>query len=201
MTNEPLLFPNLEQFVQYASQELPSSRIIILTNGLLLTEERTKRLLEAGIKELTINNYTKRPDTFPEKFFRIGKLCGPYGIQFLAQTRNIDEVLNSRGGTSPNKKSQGIVHDSCPYPFSQFNVNGRGLVSKCCADVLFKDPMGDVTKEKVLDIWNGENFQRVRSALEQGKREELEGCKECDFTGSTIVQVGAKLSNIKEVKE
>jgi wyosine [tRNA(Phe)-imidazoG37] synthetase (radical SAM superfamily) len=52
---EPLLYPRLEEAIAYIKNKNPSIRVIFTTNGILLTPERTKRILAAGLDQLTIS--------------------------------------------------------------------------------------------------------------------------------------------------
>jgi MoaA/NifB/PqqE/SkfB family radical SAM enzyme len=186
VNNEPLLFPDLDRFVMRAALTVPKATTQVLTNGTLLTMERANRLVSSGLKELWVNYYSHtRSDLLPT--FRA--IDNKYGktIKYMVLLRNEEEILNSRGGTAPNKKcdyTNKAYRGKCYYPYRQFNINGVGLVSKCCADVLFSDPMGDVTKTSIIDIWNGEKFRHVRECLDASNRDALPSCKDCDFGGT-----------------
>jgi sulfatase maturation enzyme AslB (radical SAM superfamily) len=59
-----------------------------------------------------------------------------------------------------------------------FFVNGKATL--CCWDSHERGVVGDVTREHVLDIWNGELNRRYRALLEQGRRNELLLCSNCE---------------------
>jgi sulfatase maturation enzyme AslB (radical SAM superfamily) len=59
-----------------------------------------------------------------------------------------------------------------------FFVNGKA--SLCCWDSHERGVVGDVTREHVLDIWKGELNRHYRSLLEQGRRDELLLCSNCE---------------------
>jgi hypothetical protein len=59
-----------------------------------------------------------------------------------------------------------------------FYVNGKATL--CCWDSHERGVIGDVTKESVLDIWNGEVNRRYRDFLAQGRRKEVLLCSRCD---------------------
>ncbi|HKW13255.1 MAG TPA: radical SAM/SPASM domain-containing protein [Candidatus Krumholzibacteria bacterium] len=59
-----------------------------------------------------------------------------------------------------------------------FFVNGKA--SLCCWDSHERGVVGDVTREHVLDIWTGELNRRYRALLEQGRRDELLLCSNCE---------------------
>lgn len=59
-----------------------------------------------------------------------------------------------------------------------FYVDGRATL--CCWDSKERQIVGDVTKEHVLDIWNGEVLNHCRALLDEGRREEILLCSRCD---------------------
>lgn len=202
VNNDPLLFSGLEDFVAHARERLPKSHLQILTNGILLTPERGRALILAGVDEIQVDFYRERPgqelyanlrrfrdQVLPEFFPRAegawrASADGSRRFLFKVVDRALDEVLTSRGGSSPNKAaSSRACAGFCIYPWSQFNVTTDGRVSKCCSDFYFADPMGNVAQQGVLDIWHGEKFAAVRQALWRGDRSQLPQCARCDFFG------------------
>jgi hypothetical protein len=59
-----------------------------------------------------------------------------------------------------------------------FYSDGRAVL--CCWDIAGRGVIGDVTKESVLDIWNGETRARYADYLSRGEREKILLCSRCD---------------------
>ncbi|MCP4298154.1 MAG: radical SAM protein [Proteobacteria bacterium] len=59
-----------------------------------------------------------------------------------------------------------------------FYVNGKATL--CCWDSAERQIVGDVSKESVLDIWNGKIMDHCRHLLDEGRRSEIELCSRCD---------------------
>jgi hypothetical protein len=59
-----------------------------------------------------------------------------------------------------------------------FFVNGKATL--CCWDSHERGVVGDVTRQHVLDIWNGELNRRYRALLERGQRADLLLCSNCE---------------------
>jgi hypothetical protein len=59
-----------------------------------------------------------------------------------------------------------------------FYVNGKATL--CCWDSHERAVIGDVTKQNVLDIWNGFQNRRYRSLLAQGRRDQILLCSRCE---------------------
>ena len=218
VNNDPLIFPDLPDFVSYARENLPKAWIQILTNGKALNPKKAEHLLAAGINELTVNNYDddftkeiphriqKIYDTILPIFYRKEQIKTGHGpcdksgeiFRFNIIRTKINIVKSSRAGTSPNKKIEMTSpRGFCEYPFTQLNITTDGRVSKCCADLYFSDPMGDLKEERLLDIWYGDKFNRARKHLLAGRREQIGTCRKCDFIGvRRYYSWGAKIFRI-----
>ena len=202
VANDPLVFADLEHFVAHARAKLPQCWIQIMTNGIALTPERGAALIDSGMDELYINFYrtSRQQALYPNAAKFIAEVLekrfphkkggvyassdGKSRLKFTLSPRLVKEVLWSRGGTSPNKRrDDSRVRGFCLYPWSQLNISTDGLVSKCCADISFTHPMGDLGATSIADVWNGTQFTHVRKQLFIGDRRSLPGCCECDYFG------------------
>jgi hypothetical protein len=59
-----------------------------------------------------------------------------------------------------------------------FYTDGRAVL--CCWDIAGRAVIGDVTKESVLDIWNGALRREYAEYLSRGERENILLCSRCD---------------------
>jgi sulfatase maturation enzyme AslB (radical SAM superfamily) len=59
-----------------------------------------------------------------------------------------------------------------------FYTDGRAVL--CCWDIAGRAVIGDVTKEKVLEIWTGEVRRRYADHLSRGERDKILLCSRCD---------------------
>jgi len=59
-----------------------------------------------------------------------------------------------------------------------FYSDGRAVL--CCWDIAGRAVIGDVTKERVLDIWNGAVRRQCAEYLAHGEREKIPLCSRCD---------------------
>ncbi len=67
----------------------------------------------------------------------------------------------------------------CPYIFYQMAVNSDGTVSSCFLDWSRRLIMGDVRKESLKEIWDGEALFQLRRNHLLGKRKENPVCAVC----------------------
>ncbi|MCX2744652.1 twitch domain-containing radical SAM protein [Mangrovivirga sp. M17] len=62
----------------------------------------------------------------------------------------------------------------CILPWIHFHVGLHGRVQPCC---IASKPMGDINKESLEEIWNGEKFRELRTKMLAGKK--VKACKGC----------------------
>lgn len=93
--------------------------------------------------------------------------------------RNKTEILSSRGGSAPNKSKGVPIKSLCILPFSQMIIRPDGKVSLCCNDALGQYTLGDVSNNKIVDIWYGATSNEYRKKILKG-RQQIEICNVCD---------------------
>jgi len=67
----------------------------------------------------------------------------------------------------------------CPYVFYSFSINSDGLASACFLDWSKKLIIGDVNKESVKDIWNGEKLLNYQKMFLRKERKGHPFCGKC----------------------
>ena len=179
--NEPLLDDRIFEFSEYARKELPKARIHMFTNGTLLTLEKFLKLID-NLDELIIDNYQQDLKII-KSVQEVKEYCEqhPELIKKVSIImRKPKEILTTRGGDAPNRKVKASYPKvSCALPFQQLVIRPTGEISLCCNDPLGKYTMGDVTKQKIIDIWYGEKYRELRKAIADG-RKNVDHCKYCD---------------------
>lgn len=179
--NEPFLDPDIIKRHKYAREKLPEARMHLFTNGTLLNLHSFVEIIEY-LDELVIDNY--------HQDLKLIKPCKDI-VEYCERNpelkrkvtvvlRKPHEILTNRGGDAPNRKVLvSYKKDRCILPFKQLIIRPDGKVSLCCNDPLGKNTMGDINKNSILEIWNGNEFRNVRDALYKG-RENWSHCKFCD---------------------
>ena len=69
--------------------------------------------------------------------------------------------------------------DPCRLLWSQTHVLHDGRVSACCRDYEGSLVMGDIGRESILDIWNGEKYKELRSKHLSGDLDDVPACRDC----------------------
>ena len=205
VNSEPLLVKNIDDYISYAREKVPNSWIQILSNGKSLNANNGKKIIEAGINELSLNIYNNNLDAkLPKniknfedevlnKYFnknqiysghRDKSLKGKF-IKYNKYKRLLTEVLSNRGGTAPNKKTNEPLKQKygfCEFPFLQLNITADGRVGQCCSDLYFDNVMGNIKFESLTEIWSGSKFSDLRNRLLLNDRTN-HICDKCDYYG------------------
>ncbi|HEX9703492.1 MAG TPA: radical SAM protein [Rhodospirillales bacterium] len=81
----------------------------------------------------------------------------------VSEFRATDGVLDARpaGGAKPAKTY-------CAYPFNSLHVWSNGDVTPCCTFFGKALVMGNVKRQTLTDIWNGDKMREVRRQLQSG---------------------------------
>ncbi|MBI3181945.1 MAG: radical SAM protein [Myxococcales bacterium] len=75
----------------------------------------------------------------------------------------------------------------CPYPFIQMSVLASGKTLLCTHDWARREIIGDVARQSISEVWNGEHMREIRLKLLAGRSDELEACRRCDvFESATF---------------
>jgi MoaA/NifB/PqqE/SkfB family radical SAM enzyme len=67
----------------------------------------------------------------------------------------------------------------CPLPFYKLNVLWDGRVIFCCNDWGPTLILGDLSKQRVVDVWNGEVMNHYRHLLYTGQSARIPSCSKC----------------------
>lgn len=196
VNNEPFLDNRILHFARRIRENLPDSKVCIITNGTLLNVEKMVEMADL-IDEMVINDYGRH--------YRLSSnLLEIY--KFARKNRNIfknmdirinrrlsTEILSTRAGAAPNKrKKNNKINFPCIYPFTDMIIFPDGKVGMCCNDCYEVTAFGDLNKESVFAVWQGEKFRELREKMRYG-RSAYSFCKECD-----VVDAGSREQEIAD---
>jgi radical SAM protein with 4Fe4S-binding SPASM domain len=69
----------------------------------------------------------------------------------------------------------------CPQIFKSMQVNSDGKVIPCCIDFKGINNLGNLEREGLKEIWNGETMRDLRVKHLRGERHEFSPCKGCSM--------------------
>lgn len=186
--NEPLLDRRLPEFIRLARRTLPSCYQSTITNGDLLNVEMYDRLIDAGLNSIAISVYDDQAN------FRAEALKSSRTDVIIWDKRSYRDhewfVLNSgdftnRAGALPVVE---ISHLDLPCYKTHTGVSvlPNGDVPLCSDDMYGDVLMGNISTERLVDIWMGSKFSHYRSRLWRS-RHGLKLCEKCTNKGGPHV--------------
>ena len=187
--NEPLIDSKYLERHKMLRQMVPQAKIKLITNGSLLTVEKFTALAPY-LDYVVINNYCtdmKLHKNIQELYrFLIKNKEVHENIEIKILIRYAGEVLTNRAGSSPNKAAnKTVIKEPCILPFTDFVIFPSGKVGLCCCDAKEVTDMGDITKNSMMEIYEGKKYRHIRNILKKG-RDGYAFCKHCDFVDSGL---------------
>jgi len=209
LLNEPFADARMLYICKYIKQD-KTAKIEFNTNGSLLTPEKTDELLKIGLdimrfsidgfyeekynerrKGLDFKMVVKNAEYFCNKAKSYNVLTDVRMIGFPG-TEEEQKLFRDKWSKIANKVE---VTSLYRYPWEGqtepvlkpclkvrkemfFYVDGTATL--CCWDTNERALIGDVKKQKVLDIWNGELTKKYRTLLDNGERDKINLCSRCD---------------------
>jgi radical SAM protein with 4Fe4S-binding SPASM domain len=194
---EPLLHKDLEILIKNGKEKLPNARFEIVSNGDILTNEKLKKIFEAGLDTISISMYDGEYQV--EKFNKMAKECDLDDSQLILRRRYLQDgnygmtISNRSGVVDSNKyrdeKEEKVVQlplkNPCYYPFYQILIDYNGDVLLCPHDWSRKLSFGNIKSEKIVDLWNSEKLKSLRYKLSNSDRGFFP-CDGCDVMGTLM---------------
>jgi len=178
--NEPLLCPDIDQFVEMTREQLPSSEIHLYSNGNLLSLSRFKKLFSAGVSWFVITKQEQEKEgqyLFDQTYLKLSEL-----EKKSVSYRNFKDLhLTNRGGVLTHIKSK---HDDisimpCLISSMMLTITVKGNVLPCFEDFYQKYQMGNIEQESLEEIWNKPEYIAYRKKLALGFRKDFSICSAC----------------------
>ena len=200
---EPLLDKNIFNLIKMARNYLPDCNIEIVTNGDPLNLERLKRLFTSGLNKILISAYDGKKEAID-----LENLCLKANLnqnQYIVRHRYLSEnedfgiTLSNRSGLMENAEYQiknlsSPLKNPCFIPSYTFFLDYQGDVLMCPHDWGKKLILGNLKKEKLVDIWFSKKSMRLRKMLNKSNRN-FAPCNVCDVDGTMMGETNSKFFN------
>lgn len=176
--NEPLLCSEIINHVRYTRQQLPSVKIVLYTNGTLLSLTKFYDLVAAGVTRFIVTKHEGVSRLDLEDYI----LRLPDHLKELIHFRDYKTMpLTNRGGTLPHLGPKDLPHLlPCYVPSHVVSITLKGNVLPCFEDVKQENVMGNVSEESLLAIWQNQKYKDFRQKLRQCLRHQFVPCRSCN---------------------
>lgn len=195
---EPLLTKNLYEYVLIIKKHLNKVNIEITSNGDVLLSKNgpkiIKRLFDSGLTNIKVSlydgpeqiepteNVKKELNLSDEQFIIRKRYLGPdesFGLTISNRAGSVEiknKVFEIKALTEPLKQP-------CYFPFYKMMIDYNGDVLICSNDWKKEMPVGNITKNSIIDIWVSKKFIDIRKKLSQSNRN-YKPCQTCDVNGT-----------------
>ncbi|OHE54978.1 MAG: hypothetical protein A2Z47_00530 [Thermodesulfovibrio sp. RBG_19FT_COMBO_42_12] len=96
-------------------------------------------------------------------------------------------------------RTVGRKYVPCTFLWYSMSIRWDGTVVPCCVDLSGDMPLGDVRKETLLEIWNGQKLIELREKIASGRYTDVPLCKGCDILWKEQL-FGIPVKSLKELR-
>lgn len=211
MHGEPTLNPHLTELISLLRAAMPSSPILLTTNGIPLLptwEQSLIMLYEAGTSTVAVDNYkpyrcevallgTRIPGVtvlrYPEDPRGNPHRRPLHQERRLILMQDISEassgthhhISNHAGAAAPPDPS--YRNKRCALPFRELSIRWDGSVALCCNDWRGTYKVSSI-QESLHDIWNAPAFNAARRKLYHAQRDfgPCDGCTHLTYRNGLL---------------
>lgn len=179
--NEPLLDERLGRFVSYIKKRLPETEVIVFTNGICLTVEKYRELVDAGVAQFNITRHTPVDPPHLLSVLDYRKRVGDQGVELAYNGTGIGrgQIIFNRGGLIPITKVVDPMMN-CDWPSKILTINHEGDVLLCCNDYFGTFRFGNLKRQSIRFIWNQPHNRKLREYL-LGDTSKIDVCRKCQM--------------------
>lgn len=203
---EPFLHPQLLRMIEMANNAGIAERIEMTTNGTKLPLET----VNAGLDYLRISVYVAKPTKITRNVDAIVKHRNSLGLSkpficvkympsseedkqdFLKTYDGIcDELIVERYHNWAS--TQGLTHiqvnpmtkQNCPFVHYMLVIKADGKVVPCCVDWNAELQLGDLRKQTIKEVWEGDPRNKLVVEHIEHRRSAIRTCAGCDLPETT----------------
>ena len=176
---EPLLDARLPDLLAQVKSMLPQARVVLFSNGDLLSLAMYHKLVQVGVKDFHITGHegNARPSAQLAEVFAYREQHGAQNVKLKFSVLDLQRSeLYNRAGAIP---LEGVTPlERCFQPTYILTVDYQGNVILCCNDYFGQAAFGNLRDEAVMQIWRKKSFANIRRALRNGVMP-IKLCQEC----------------------
>lgn len=171
---EPLLHPEIEAIVEKLNTI--GQGVTLYTNG-----TNPKRIKQIAANRIKIDTYNEATYAACKDIFANNNAH----VKINQRYKENDTFYNNRAGNVSHSYNTNDIPNTCCYiPFMKITLDTDGTLLQCCSDWSRKFPLGNIKKDNLWNIWNGELEKKERLYLIANERNKCVLCKTCNSPGN-----------------
>lgn len=187
---EPLLNPQICDYIILLKTELSDCYIELTTNGDFLTTDILYKIQDY-VDRIVVDCYDgEHQINQKEELFKNVSFTKYFlrRLWYDSNNQDIDTVVkewnfNNRAGAVTNIKFD-LVQQQCYMPFYRITIDWNGNIVLCCNDWLRQESsLGNVILTPLHDLWFSDKLKEIRQNLTEGLRIN-NACKNCSVNGT-----------------
>ena len=171
-SDESTIRKDFVELAIYASLELPLAEIRIVTNGSLMTKEDYLQLIKRPNVFIFIDTYNVQKVIDKVKAWPKNNRCE------IRHYKTPSALFNWAGALPSRFKLP--LKQPCWRPSAELIIHYDGTVKDCALNY-YEGFVGDLNKQTIMEIWNGNAIQKHRELLKNNIRDGA--CRNCDYFG------------------
>lgn len=159
-------------------QRLDFSKIVANAEALLARPGRMQVALRFTRQQANAPEEAR----FVKEWSARGAIVVKMGVTNRCGSVSTFERLATSGAASPERQAllaKGLSFRGCLFPFARMHVLYDGRALFCCEDWREERVVGDLGRQSLDEVWNGEALNRLRGLLHSGGAVEFEPCRSC----------------------
>jgi len=203
---EPLLHRKIVEMVRLAKE--CAHKVSITTNGLFLSPRLSKEIISANLDSITIGfdgakretyEFLRRGSSFETVAGNIKELVAQKkktksnieviirAVETKVNRKEIPQIRKMWGGIvdrvetfKDGRETEKVTKRMpCFSLWSQMAINAEGGVYICASEYDQRRTIGDISRESIQKIWQGEAFNHLRERHLKNEVDKLEPCRNC----------------------
>jgi len=192
---ESFTHPFFPELISIIRNTLPNNFFVLTTNGDFLNDKNIKEIIKPNFNKVIVSCY----DGLEQKkhFIQLFEKNGFHNFEIRELWFNTDETTedlmnrnnfnNRAGSVKASSLKENVNRNSpCYFPFYKLIIDWNGSAVLCANDwKRAHTGFGNINTKSLSDIWNGEEFIKVRSQLAKGNRVGP-ACANCNTNGTLV---------------
>ena len=140
-----------------------------------------ERLSHIRLKVTDITSFD--PDAVPTNTDSVSALRNLFAAspRLNVASRVFHNATGHVPGLKEKKREKANKYNLCPYPWTSMVIASNGDVVACCRDLQHKTVLGNLFEQELVDIWNSEEYQNLRTALVEKDPDRMSACQGRDL--------------------